>query len=236
MKSFSLLLTVVLFSITANAQSYHLEITDGVFHLGMNSSFSILCGPRQNIGLEEITVLQHTNESFLNEHWFLTEGAKYNDSIKPLRLPLVAEYGRFRFRMLDDLPGIFDIIINDGEIIDTLRHGAEPLPAKVYVGNKSSNADSIPARVLKAQRGLWASIECCGFEAKCPILGYEVTAIKKDGHQSVQNLGGAFSEATAALIQTLTPGDMVTFRFIRYRCSGADTNGQRAPNMVFTIK
>jgi len=236
MKFLSTLLVAAIFTGNAAGQSYHLEINNGVFYFGMNSSFRILCGPRQDLGLEEITVLQHTNESLLNEHWFLTEGARYNDSIKPLRLPLVEEYGRFRFRMLDDLPGIFDIIINDGEVIDTLRYGAEPLPAKVYISNISSNADSIQARVLKAQRGLWASIECCGFDARCAILDYEVTAIKRDGHQSVHNKGGGFSKAATALIQTLVPGDMVAFRFILYRCSGAYTAGQRAPNMIFTVK
>jgi hypothetical protein len=218
------------------AQSYHLDISNGEFYLGMVSHFTILCGPKSDLGLENITVLQHSNESLLNELWQFTDGAKYNDSIKPVSLPLVEEYGQFRFRMRDDLLGVIEIVINDGEIIDTLRHEAVPLPAVIKVGGRRERDDTIKQRVLKAQQGLYAEVENLDINARCPIISYEVTVAQEDGRKSATNSVGNFSEASRELIGTVEPGDLVLFRHIRYRCPGADSTGQRAPDMIFTVE
>jgi len=131
--------------------------------------------------------------------------------------------------------GTLEIVIDDGEVVDTLTYMAEFIPAKVYVGRADAD-DRIKDVELKAQRGVFAPIECCGFEARCLVLEYEVSVVNEQGHRSIKNLGAKFSESTIKLISSISPGDLVMFRYISYRCVSTDSTGQRAPDMVFTVE
>ncbi len=74
---------------------------------------------------------------------------------------------------------------------------------------------------FKAQGGLIAFVECCGFDARCDVKSFEVLRITaQDQLFRASNVGGKFTEAALLLIRAAQPGDVFLFRKIMYRCPG----------------
>ncbi|MCU0348558.1 MAG: hypothetical protein MUC59_16595, partial [Saprospiraceae bacterium] len=96
---------------------------------------------------------------------------------------------------------------------------ATPIPAVIYFG--LSRGGSLSAAKFKLQKGVYASVECCGFDAKCEVVDYSIIHITHDSRiERAFNKGGRLNEETNELIQVAEPGDIYWFRNIRYRCPG----------------
>jgi hypothetical protein len=89
---------------------------------------------------------------------------------------------------------------------------------------------------FKLQKGILCIIECCGFDARCSILDYQVIRISGDKVQRCNNRGAAFGTETRALIDQASPGDVYIFRNISYRCPNSSTKPLVHQDLIFELE
>ncbi len=112
----------------------------------------------------------------------------------------------------------FDVKTKAGTVQKSIL--ATPLPTVTYFG--LSRGGSLSAEKFKLQKGVVASVECCGFDAKCAVIDYSIIRITHDNRvDRAINIGGRLNEAANQLIQAAQSGDIYWFRNTRYRCPGS---------------
>ena len=112
----------------------------------------------------------------------------------------------------------------------------KPLEAVCRLSRYKANAESnIPKGEFKAQMGIAAYVECCGFDARCKMISFEVIRIPANEISSrAINNGGKFEETTLKLIHQAEAGDLYIFRNIYYQCPS--TEKQRSEDMILEIQ
>ena len=129
--------------------------------------------------------------------------------------------------------GIIELQINRKEGIEKQAIGVVPIRAVCYLGGKKSGA--ISAKEIAAQKGIIASIECCGFDARCKVMSYELIRIsRKNKAQKIVNEGAKFNETALRIIQKAKAGDIYIIRQITYRCPATET--LKAEDMFFELR
>lgn len=158
----------------------------------------------------------------------------YGQEKKPQELSIEKKYGKFKVQ--PDSLGVvaFHIKLKDTTVIETVR--VKPLQAVCRLSSYKANSEAkIPVAEFKAQLGLIAYVECCGFDARCQMVQFEVLRVPTNELASKTiNLGARFEASTRELIHQAQPGDLYIFRNIYYRCPG--TESQRSEDMIFEIK
>lgn len=151
--------------------------------------------------------------------------------------PLEIAEGKGSFWIHPDSVGHVEIRIKLKDTIELKRIPVQPLTAVVRLSSITANEDDkMGVGEFKAQRGIIASVECCDFDAKCEVLGYEVLRISRD-HKVARgiNKGGNFNENIRAIIDKTVPGDLYLFRRILYKCPGANSP-QRLEDLTLEIE
>ena len=93
------------------------------------------------------------------------------------------------------------------------------------LGAKHRNGAILGTGEFKAQGGVAAVITCCGFEAKCDVVSYQVLRLAADGSMSrAFNKGIRFEGEASALVMAARPGDTYLFFDIQARCPGDTTD------------
>jgi gliding motility-associated protein GldM len=89
---------------------------------------------------------------------------------------------------------------------------------------------------FKAMQGVVADLRNFDFEARCDIMGFELTkqAARQDP-VTAPNSGARYSGRAANLVESAKPGDVYYFDNIKARCPG-DGAGRKLPDMVWKIK
>ena len=133
--------------------------------------------------------------------------------------------------------GRVKINIRVGDTVETKTLQVRPIEALGRLGRHKANSDEkISVGEFKVQSGIMANIECCGFDAKCQVLGFKAIRISnRNQAERATNTGGRFGETTKKMILKAEPGDTYIFRQIRYRCPGSE-RPQRLHDMIFEIK
>ncbi len=133
--------------------------------------------------------------------------------------------------------GVVEIKISIGDTVETKILRVNPIEAVGRLGRYKANSDTkIGVAEFKAQLGISANIECCGFDARCRVLGFKMIRISNRNQVEKRvNIGGKYDEQTKKIIMKAESGDIYVFRQIKYRCSGAGMT-QRLDDMIFEIK
>lgn len=164
---------------------------------------------------------------------YLNTPYQYSENLPPIKIPIIEEYGKFIIR--PDSLGFVEFKIKMEHGIETTKLQIKPIPAVCRLANQKANSEKkIKAAMLKAQPGIIASIECCGFDAYCRVTEFEVISIAPN-HFSKKafNKGARFDNKTLDLIREAQPGYIYIFRNIKYRCPGSEI--QRSEDMIFEI-
>ena len=188
---------------------------------GIDNYISILAMQDSSLSKEQISAFSIPIDEHIGED-------------NPIELKVEKEYGRYLIR--PDSIGIvkFHIRLNTAIVFYNLR--VKPLDAVCRLGGYKANSESkIPKAIFKAQKGIVAHVECCGFDARCKMLSYEVIRIPVNEISSKSyNLGGEFQETTSNLIRQAESGDLYIFRNIYYRCTTPEK--QRSEDMIVEIE
>ena len=106
--------------------------------------------------------------------------------------------GNGYFIIQPDSIGIVELKIKIGDTIETKKIRVKAIEAVGRLGRFKANEDKkIGVGEFKAQEGIIANVECCGFDAKCKVIGFETLRIsKKNITRRSINQGGRFSVVT----------------------------------------
>lgn len=133
--------------------------------------------------------------------------------------------------------GTVEIQIRIDDEVEKKSLVVRPMEAVGRLGRHRANSDTkIKVAEFKAQLGIIASIECCGFDAKCRVLGFQVLRINnRNQTERAINQGGKFTGKTKEIIMKAKLGDLFIFRQIKYQCPGSK-KPQRLDDMIFEIQ
>ncbi len=110
----------------------------------------------------------------------------------------------------------------------------DPVPALGAGPNK--NGGAMGNGEFKAQLGIAAILEGFDFDAKCNIMGYELTRVaKRQDPVSQVNRGARYGSDCQRLVRMAAPGDTYYFDKLKAKCPG-DAAGRKLPSIVFRIK
>ena len=109
------------------------------------------------------------------------------------------------------------------------------IPAPVAaLGNITDS--SVGNGTFKAQQGIIPRLDNFDFDARCEIVGFQLTHVPKrqDAVQKT-NRGGRYAGDVSRLVNKAKPGDIYYFDNVRAKCPGWK-NSQKINSMVFKIK
>ncbi len=153
------------------------------------------------------------------------------------KLPINIEETKGWFIIHPDTTGIIELIVKLRDTVMTKSASIKPMPAVARLSKYGANSDEkIGVAEFKAQMGIVAQVECCGFDARCKVYGYEV--IRVSAQNKVErniNIGGKFDDVTRKIIHNAQSRDLFIFRNIRYSCADSKLI-QRLDDMTFVIK
>ncbi|TVM02565.1 MAG: hypothetical protein CV087_09400 [Candidatus Brocadia sp. WS118] len=153
------------------------------------------------------------------------------------KVPIEIVEGRGYFIIRPDTIGIVELNITTGDTIETKTLRVKPIEAVGRLGRYGANTDEkIGIGEFKAQMGIIANVECCGFDARCQVLGYQMLRISNRNQiDRTVNKGARFEENTRGIIMKAESGDIYIFRQIKYKCPCSE-NYQRLDDMIFEIE
>ena len=132
-----------------------------------------------------------------------------------------------------------------GELTIVVQLGKEEIPFKYKVvrvgplvprfGAQYPDGTTLRQGAFKAQAGVAAVLECCGFDVKCNVESYFITRITLSGTaETAINAGARFDSSGRTLIDKAMAGDTYIFSNISARCPG-DSIGRILNTVLITI-
>ena len=89
---------------------------------------------------------------------------------------------------------------------------------------------------LNAQGSISAVLENFDFDARCDVVGFEVTYLaKRQDPFTMFNSGGRFNNEVSDFVKKAKPGDVYFFDEIKCRCPG-DATARNLGSLVFRIR
>ena len=144
---------------------------------------------------------------------------EHSDRDTTSKATITGDEGHFNIRV--DTAGVLLMHIKTDQGIVEKKLRCVPLDAVSYFGGLNKSGKMSNGR-FRAQPGIMAIVECCGFDARCEVIDYEI--LKFNARSMVfqgSNTGGAFDATIRPIIYRALPGDIYWFRNIRYRCPGS---------------
>lgn len=153
------------------------------------------------------------------------------------KVPIEIVGGNGYFIIRPDTIGIVEINIAIGDTIEIKALRVKPIEAVGRLSRYGANTDKkIGVGEFKAQMGIIASVECCGFDAKCQVLKFQTIRIGVNNEiERAVNKGAKFDQQTRGIIMKAVSGDIFIFRQIKYKCPGSG-KPQRLDDMIFEIE
>jgi len=187
----------------------------------MDNYISIIAMQDSALAVEQITAF------FMTPYMYFYEK-------EPIQLEVERKYGKFKIH--PDSLGSVEFQVKLRGTTEIVRIRAEPIKAVCRLSKHKANSEAkISVAEFKAQLGLSAYVECCGFEASCKMIEFEILRIANNNHATrVMNRGGRFEETSLRLIKQAGSGDIYIFRNIYYQCPS--TENQRSEDMIFEIR
>lgn len=125
------------------------------------------------------------------------------------------------FLLKPDTTGILTLIVKTASGNYEKKFHVRPIEAVVRFAGLKKSGKMSPG-MFKAQGGLIPVIECCGFDARCDMVEFEVLKINSKGIVfRGKNKGSAFDENIRPIINSAQVGDLYWFRTPLYRFPGS---------------
>lgn len=192
-----------------------------VLYAGVDNYFSVVAQQRGPVSLEQLDACFFP--------WMYSEGHP------PIPMKIEEKYGWFILH--PDSIGQVILPVRLENQIDSVKLRVKPIPVEGYLSRyKGDRDEQIPAGEMRAQQGLFAYVNCCGFDARCKVEEFQVVRIPKNSPaRRAFNKGARFEGQALELIHQAAPGDIYLFRKIFYRCPG-HSFPQKLRDMIFEVK
>lgn len=133
-------------------------------------------------------------------------------------------------------PGEATITVSGGGVRQTFSYRVKRIPDPAPKLGAQYKGGSLPNGTFKAQGGIAAILENFDFDAKCNIIGFEVTYLaKRQDPVSRSNSGARWNADVQGFINKAMPGDAYFFDDIKCKCPG-DAQARNLGGLAFKIK
>jgi hypothetical protein len=179
------------------------KLKSGVFVPSMENHFTVVSTQIKPVTLDQINVFSAAGSTLLNELKVQSTGTSEFMVVPDAEFPTIGFVVQledftdtaFFSNALPDLQASIGLALLDGEI------DREQLSNRAY---------------------LMVYINCCGFDAKLPIVEFEVMRLAQGGKYFIsKNIGGKFEEDALELLKHAQSGDEYIFRDILVKYPGA---------------
>lgn len=146
---------------------------------------------------------------------------------------------RGKYNVTASRPGDATITVSGGGFPATpfkyrVKRIPDPVPMLGAGPNKKGGA--MGNGEFKAQQGLATVLEGFDFDAKCAVMGYELTRVApRQDPVSSNNAGARYNAKSKRLVGAAKPGDTYYFDNVKTKCPG-DAAGRKLPSIVFKIR
>jgi gliding motility-associated protein GldM len=134
-------------------------------------------------------------------------------------------------------PGEASITLSGGGLPPTrFDYRVKRIPDPVPLLGAKHKSGAMANGEFRAQGGVSGVLQNFDFEAKCDVMGFELTYLpKRQDPISKQNSGARWSGDNASMIQKAKPGDSYFFDDIKVKCPG-DQAGRNIGGLAFKIR
>jgi hypothetical protein len=217
---FALLLLLNVVAVAQKPTNVLIEMGYGGLYQGVNNPVRIVAQQNEPITIKDVSAT------------FQMYDAEYDDKNAPRPIKITGDSGYFNIQ--PDSVGLIEISIKTKYGIETKNVYVKPLRISGSFGNRRGGFFSVAE--FKAKYGILAIVECCGFDAKCQVIGFEILRLPKNGNRvRTLNKGGGLDENGMKVINQAQSEDIYIFQKIQYRCPG-DYTPREMEMMVFEIK
>ena len=148
----------------------------------------------------------------------------------------VASKGGGKFVITASTPGEATLTVSGGGATSTFKYRVKRIPDPVPMLGAKHRSKSMGNGEFKAQGGIAAILENFDFEAKCDIVGFEMTYLpKRQDPISRPNSGARWNGETGEMINKAKPGDSYFFDDIKCKCPG-DQAARNIGGLAFKIR
>lgn len=144
--------------------------------------------------------------------------------------------GAGKYNVTANTPGPASITVSGGGLQPTkFDYKVKRIPDPVAEVGKSSGGQMGNGE-FKAQGGVAAMLKNFDFDARCDVVGFELTRqAKRQDPQPAPNKGARFGQAASNLVKMAAPGDVYYFDNVKVKCPG-DPAARTINSMVFKIR
>ena len=131
--------------------------------------------------------------------------------------------GNGKFIVRATTPGDATLTVSGGGASQTFQYRVKriPDPGPRLGGNPKNKGGAMGNGEFKAQGGVSALLEGFDFDAKCDIVGFEVTYLpKRQDPITAQNSGARWNGTIQDYISKAKPGDAYFFDDVKCKCPG----------------
>ena len=148
----------------------------------------------------------------------------------------IANKGGGHFVVTASTPGEATLTVSGGGATSSFKYRVKRIPDPVpYLGAQKQNAN-MNNGTFKAQGGIAAVLLNFDFDAKCDVVGFEVTYLPKRQDPITKiNSGARWSGDVGDIIQRARPGDSYFFDDVKCKCPG-DAVARNIGGLAFKIK
>jgi len=189
------------------------------FISGIENYFKVVAQQEKEIGLNQIKAVFKSYDSSDEIEIEIRESSSNYFIINPNSL------------------GMIKIEISLEDAVEYKWFHIKPLKAVGRLSKYTANHETkISAGEFKAQKGITANVECCGYDARLKVISYELIRIGSSGTvERGFNGGGKFKRKVKSIISRASSGDLFIFRKIYYKSLRSEEI-QRLEDMTFEIK
>jgi gliding motility-associated protein GldM len=148
----------------------------------------------------------------------------------------VANKGGGHYIITATTPGEASLTVSGGGASSTFKYRVKRIPDPTPMLGARHRSKAMPNGEFKAQGGIAAVLENFDFDAKCDIVGFEMTYLpKRQDPISRPNGGARWNGDVQEMINKAKPGDSYFFDDIKCKCPG-DAAARNLGGMAFKIR
>lgn len=134
-------------------------------------------------------------------------------------------------------PGELALTVKTAKGDASFKYRVVPVgPVLALLGAQYRDGSQLGNGAFKAQGGMAAMLNCCGFDARCEIVSYTIIRVSKDNKvERAENTGARYGNSAQKIVQNAGSGDTYVYSHILAKCPG-DTAPRVLNNVVIDIR
>lgn len=149
----------------------------------------------------------------------------------------ISSKGGGKYTVTVSTPGEANLTVSGGGATSTFTYRVKRIPDPTPLLGAKHRSKAMGNGEFKAQSGIAAILENFDFEARCEVVGFETTYLKKrqDPSPEIANNGARFNERVQGMVNQAGPGDQYFFDNVKARCPG-DAQPRNLGGLAFKIR